>query len=310
MPNQKRGPWTCEEDKLLLKLIDQHGAFNWVKISALLKSRSPKQCRERYHQNLKPSLNKTPISEQEGELIQELVAKIGKKWAEISRVLNNGRSDNAIKNWWNGGTNKRKRARKSIAARQIIQNYHMHSLQSYVQTREQAVYVPVVATPPPQGKFAEQQALPPLTALTPNVSRRNSLDVAPQNVGFKDAKRQFMLYSPEDSSQSSRCAVSEGPAASFVPRLPALAHRAVPLSVAATPASPQGCHNMMAGAGSGLAEHQLAIHSPPGSRETLYDTHDRNALCKLDFLLNKDEENKAAHVEFTSAPAASGADQK
>lgn len=91
-----------------MHLVSMSGPLNWVRISQELTSRTPKQCRERYHQNLKPSLNHEPITAQEGALIESLVEQMGKRWAEIARKLHN-RSDNAVKNWWNGSMNRRKR---------------------------------------------------------------------------------------------------------------------------------------------------------------------------------------------------------
>lgn len=106
--SSRRGPWLPEEDNALVELVRTQGPNNWVRISQQLQYRSPKQCRERYHQNLKPSLNHEPISTQEGEMIERLVNDMGKRWAEIARRLGN-RSDNAVKNWWNGSMNRRKR---------------------------------------------------------------------------------------------------------------------------------------------------------------------------------------------------------
>jgi len=107
-PQQRRGPWSAHEDEKLMTLINDQQPPNWVRIASLIGSRTPKQCRERYHQNLKPTLNHGPITPDEGLLIESLVERLGRRWAEIARHLR-GRSDNTVKNWWNGSLNRRKR---------------------------------------------------------------------------------------------------------------------------------------------------------------------------------------------------------
>jgi Myb-like DNA-binding protein FlbD len=140
MPQHKRGPWSQQEDQMLLHLVTVHDASNWVRISNGIQTRSPKQCRERFHQNLKPNLNHDPITPEEGILIEQMVAEMGKRWAEIARRLR-GRSDNAVKNWWNGGNNRRRRSvqqrRTELEVRQQIQHTNQPQMHAHPMMQQQ-----------------------------------------------------------------------------------------------------------------------------------------------------------------------------
>ncbi|KAI1133885.1 hypothetical protein F5Y05DRAFT_252824 [Hypoxylon sp. FL0543] len=160
----RRGPWSQREDDILRDLVHSQGALNWVKISHQIGTRSPKQCRERYHQNLKPFLNHNPITPEEGAHIEMMVDRIGKRWAEIARSLDN-RSDNAVKNWWNGSMNRRKRLARREAHSAPGQHNNFSHYYSPVPEQHHEVLPPETAPPSlPTGRPLP----PPLPLPTPD----------------------------------------------------------------------------------------------------------------------------------------------
>ncbi|CUM66433.1 uncharacterized protein PRCAT00004097001 [Priceomyces carsonii] len=218
-PSQtRRGPWSPDEDRKLMELISIFGPSNWVRISSNLGTRTPKQCRERYHQNLKPSLNKSPITIEEGELIERLVGKYGKKWAEISRHLN-GRSDNAIKNWWNGGANRRRKA--SLASNEYRRDLTTLLLQQMLSTSSESTQQGLLLQLPPQSQSSQQSTnthqhllvlLPPISSLVhlppphlPQIAFNTSMFNSEKEASAKTSPPSDLLHSPvkQKSSRSS-----------------------------------------------------------------------------------------------------------
>jgi hypothetical protein len=46
-PEMKKGPWTEEEDRILIEKVQHYKAQNWSQIAQFLEGRIGKQCRER-----------------------------------------------------------------------------------------------------------------------------------------------------------------------------------------------------------------------------------------------------------------------
>ncbi|XP_020179054.1 transcription factor MYB92 [Aegilops tauschii subsp. strangulata] len=97
----KKGPWTPEEDKLLVDYIQEKGHGSWRRLPKLAGlNRCGKSCRLRWTNYLRPDIKRGRFTDDEEKLIIHLHSLLGNKWSSIATKLP-GRTDNEIKNYWN-----------------------------------------------------------------------------------------------------------------------------------------------------------------------------------------------------------------
>lgn len=97
-PGLVKGPWTPEEDKILINFVKQYGAQDFSDCSKIIHGRNNKQCRERWFNVLNPQVIKGEWSLEEDYLIFRLYTAFGGKWIKFIPFFNGLRAENSIKN--------------------------------------------------------------------------------------------------------------------------------------------------------------------------------------------------------------------
>ncbi|KAF2299475.1 hypothetical protein GH714_032089 [Hevea brasiliensis] len=151
----KKGPWTPEEDIMLVSYIQEHGPGNWRAVptnTGLL--RCSKSCRLRWTNYLRPGIKRGNFTDHEEKMIIHLQALLGNRWAAIASYLPE-RTDNDIKNYWNTrlkkklkklqttgheGDSKNELSSSSTVSKPISRGQWERRLQTDIHTARQALY--------------------------------------------------------------------------------------------------------------------------------------------------------------------------
>nr|URY18756.1 MYB protein [Zanthoxylum bungeanum] len=100
-----KGGWTREEDETLTNAVATFKGKSWKKIADFFPDRSEVQCLHRWQKVLNPDLVKGPWTQEEDDMITELVSKYGPtKWSVIAKSLS-GRIGKQCRERWHNHLN-------------------------------------------------------------------------------------------------------------------------------------------------------------------------------------------------------------
>jgi hypothetical protein len=97
--SSSRRSFTDEEDRIIKSNVAEKGTNCWNELGIIL-NRNPKQIRDRYNHHLKEQISDDLWSEEENQLLRDLMeSEYSVKWSKMEKFFN-GRNQNQIKNQW------------------------------------------------------------------------------------------------------------------------------------------------------------------------------------------------------------------
>ena len=87
-----RQKFSQDEDALLRRLVDLNGAHHWELIAASMPGRTARQCRDRWHNYLRPPLDRDPMSPEEKRALVRAAVENHNNWAHIASLNIGGKT--------------------------------------------------------------------------------------------------------------------------------------------------------------------------------------------------------------------------
>ncbi|XWS64932.1 hypothetical protein CRYUN_Cryun05aG0046800 [Craigia yunnanensis] len=167
----KKGPWTPEEDIILVSYIQEHGPGNWRSVptnTGLM--RCSKSCRLRWTNYLRPGIKRGNFTPHEEGMIIHLQALLGNKWAAIASYLPQ-RTDNDIKNYWNTHLKKKLKKFQSALDPHMVQDSSTTTIQFVSKSLNERRSLDFAPTPAASTTLKLNQTSSTYASSTENISR-------------------------------------------------------------------------------------------------------------------------------------------